>query len=234
MKLDKLLNQLGYISVRREAYTFLQRNKVLQNDALLTDPDITVIPTQLTINGEPLDPLQDELFILLHKPADYVCTHDQSERRVYDLLPPRYRLRQQQITSIGRLDKDTTGLIILTDNGPLTHRLTSPKHHVAKTYHVTLADPLKGDETVLFTSGTLMLRSEDKPLLPAQLEVLGTHTANLTLHEGRYHQVKRMFAATGNKVTALHRSHFGPLSLGDLAPGQWRWLTTDEIKLLQK
>jgi len=234
MKLDKLLNQLGYISVRREAYAFLQQNKILQNDVLLTDPNATVIPAQLTINDEPLDPLQDELFILLHKPMDYVCTHDQSERRVYDLLPPRFRLRQQQITSIGRLDKDTTGLIILTDNGPLTHRLTSPKHHVPKTYHVTLADPLKGDETALFASGTLMLRSEDKPLLPAQLEVLGTHTANLTLHEGRYHQVKRMFAATGNKVTALHRSHFGPLPLGDLAPGQWRLLTPDEIKLLQK
>jgi 16S rRNA pseudouridine516 synthase len=207
---------------------------VVQKDSPLTDPDLVINPAQLTINGEALDPLQNELFILMHKPADCVCTHDQSERRVFDLLPPRFRLRQQQVISVGRLDKDTTGLLILTDNGAISHRLTSPKHHVAKTYHVTLADPLKGDEAALFASGTLMLRSEDKPLLPAQLEVLGTHTANLTLHEGRYHQVKRMFAATGNKVTALHRSHFGPLTLGHLAPGEWRLLTHDEIISLKK
>lgn len=232
MKLDKLLNQLGYIATRREAYAFLQRNAVLENNSTLTDPDTTVNPAALTINGEPLDPLQDGLFILMHKPADYVCTHDQSEKRVYDLLPPRFRQRQQQLASVGRLDKDTTGLLLLTDNGAVNHRLTSPKHHVAKTYHVTLAGPLRGDEATLFASGTLMLRNEDKPLRPAVLEVLTPTTANLTIHEGRYHQVKRMFAATGNKVIALHRSHFGPLTLGDLQPGQYRLLTTEEIKQL--
>lgn len=232
LKLDKLLNQLGYIATRREAYGFLQRNTVLHNNDLLTDPDTAVDPARLTVNSEALDPLPGELVIMLHKPADHVCTHDQSECRVYDLLPLRFRQRQQQLTSVGRLDKDTTGLLLLTDNGPLNHRLTSPKHHVAKTYQVTLADALKGDEAALFASGTLMLRGEDKPLRPAQLEVISPTQANLTIHEGRYHQVKRMFAATGNKVLTLHRSHLGPLTLGDLTPGQWRVLTAEEIKIL--
>lgn len=127
------------------------------------------------------------------------------------------------MSSIGRLDKETSGLLLLTDDGALLHRVISPKHHVPKRYLATLERPLKGDEAASFASGTLLLEAEDKPVLPAKLEVLDDHRAYLTLTEGRYHQVRRMFAAVGNHVNALHRDRIGALDLPtDLEPGQYR------------
>ena len=131
---------------------------------------------------------------------------------------------------MGRLDKQTSGLLLLTDDGDLLHRIISPKRHVAKVYRATLARPLQGHEAALFASGDLLLEGEDKPLSPALLEPISETEARLTVTEGRYHQVRRMFAAVGNHVEALHRERVGALSLpDDLAPGQWRLMTPDEI-----
>jgi 16S rRNA pseudouridine516 synthase len=161
---------------------------------------------------------------MLHKPVGYTCSTKDPGRIVYDLLPPRYRLRSPLLSSVGRLDRDTSGLLLFTDDGALLHRISSPKSKLSKVYEATLANELRGDEAELFASGTLMLESEQTPLLPAELEVVDTRHARLTLHEGRYHQVRRMFAAVGNHVEALHRSRIGGLGLGDLVAGEWRML----------
>ncbi|PKM05246.1 MAG: 16S rRNA pseudouridine(516) synthase, partial [Gammaproteobacteria bacterium HGW-Gammaproteobacteria-7] len=149
-------------------------------------------------------------------------------RVVYDLLPPRFRLRKPLLSTVGRLDRDTSGLLLMTDDGQLLHRITSPRSRLAKVYRATLAEDLAGSEAALFASGTLQLESETTPLAPAGLEPIGPRLARVTLHEGRYHQVRRMFAAVGNHVHALHRESIGGLSLGDLDPGQWRILDSDD------
>ena len=137
-----------------------------------------------------------------------------------------------ELSALARLDRDTSGLLLFTDDGALLHRIISPKAELPKVYDATLAHPLRGDEAALFASGTLMLESEQKPLLPAELETLAPQRARLTLHEGRYHQVRRMFAAVGNHVEALHRSRIGGLGLGDLPEGQWRQLSAADLDTL--
>jgi 16S rRNA pseudouridine516 synthase len=136
------------------------------------------------------------------------------------------------LSSVGRLDRDTTGLLLFTDDGALLHRIIAPKAQVAKVYEATLAQDLRGDEGELFASGTMMLESEKDPLAPATLEVLGPRHIRLTVTEGRYHQVRRMFAAVGNNVETLQRNSVGGLELGDLPLGEWRLLSAAEITLL--
>jgi 16S rRNA pseudouridine516 synthase len=165
----------------------------------------------------------------MHKPTGYTCSRKDAGRLVYDLLPPRWRRRDPALSTVGRLDRDTSGLLLLTDDGALLHRIISPKANVAKVYEATLARDLKGDEGELFASGTLMLESETTPLAPAQLEVLAPRRARLTVTEGRYHQVRRMFAATGNHVEALERVAIGQLALDGLAAGEWRALDAAQI-----
>ncbi len=178
-------------------------------------------------DGEPIDPPHG-MALMLNKPAGFTCSHADQGRLVYELLPPRFQKRDPKLSSAGRLDAETTGLLLFTDDGKLLHKLISPKSSITKTYDAVLARPLEGHEGGLFASGTLVLRGEDKPCLPAELDVTGERTARLTLTEGKYHQVRRMFAAAGNHVEALHRSRFGVLELGDLAEGSWRLLTQAE------
>jgi 16S rRNA pseudouridine516 synthase len=227
-RLDQLLANLGYCS-RREARDFLRTHEVHGGDgARLTQPALKVDPASVRIDGEPLDH-PDGLLLLLHKPIGLVCSHDRSEGpSVYDLLPPRWQQRNPGITSVGRLDKDTSGLLLLTDQTALVHRLTSPRHHVEKRYHATVDHDLPPALGEVFAAGTLRLDGEESPCLPARYEALGPREAFLTLTEGRYHQVRRMFAAAaGATVLTLHRDRFGPLELGDLPSGQWRILALD-------
>lgn len=228
--LDKILRDLGYTDSRKAAARFIIDNDVRENGQAIEDAEQDADHACITINGEALDPLPG-FVIMMHKPTGYECTHAEGGPRVYDLLPPRFLRRDPKVVTVGRLDKDASGLLLLTDDGKLVQRLTSPRHHVEKTYEVTLASPLRGDEGQIFARGDLMLHGEDKPLLPARLEVTGANTARLTITEGRYHQVKRMFAATGNRVEALHRPVFGSLRLESLAAGEWRYLTDKEIPL---
>ncbi|WP_312525381.1 16S rRNA pseudouridine(516) synthase [Paracoccus sp. (in: a-proteobacteria)] len=190
------------------------------------------LPARLEIDGEPLDPLVG-MVLMLNKPLGMTCSHKEGGALVYDVLPARWTRRDPVISTIGRLDKQTSGLLLLTDDGELLHRVISPKRHVTKTYRAKLARPLNGTEAALFASGDLMLEGETKPLAPAELRVISPTEALLIVTEGRYHQVRRMFAAAGNHVEDLHRESLGGLSLpADLAPGQWRLLTRQEIDLI--
>lgn len=221
VRLDKLLSSLGYAS-RSEVKILLRDDRITVNGEPARKADLKVSHDEVRFDGESLDPPQG-MVILMHKPTGYVCSHDDGEGRlVYDLLPERWRRRDPKISTVGRLDKETSGLLLLTDDGALLHRLTSPRHHVAKIYEATLDRPLKGDEGDIFASGTLMLNGEKTPCLPAKLTIIDEKHVTLEIVEGRYHQVRRMFAAVGNHVTALHRVSFGSLTLGDLKAGEYR------------
>ena len=231
-RLDQLLANLGYCS-RREARAWLEAGRVTVQGEEVDDPGRKAAPADVRIDGEEPDH-PDGLLLLLHKPPGLVCSHRAAEGpRVYDLLPPRWQRRNPAVTSIGRLDRDTSGVLLLTDQTALVHRLTSPKHKIPKVYRATLhADvppAAAGAMAALFAAGTLLLPDESEPCLPAELSWRGPQTAELTLTEGRYHQVKRMFASQGCTVTALHRERFGRLDLGDLAPGRWRELPVDGL-----
>lgn len=187
------------------------------------------VTDQVELDGEPLQ-LIGPRYIMLHKPAGYVCANDDPEHPIVFTLLDEPLV--ERLHTVGRLDLDTTGLLLLTDDGQWSHRLSSPKHHVAKTYRVWTADPIPADAIAQFAAG-VMLRGEKEPTKPAQLELVATHEALLTIHEGRYHQVKRMFAAIGNKVERLHRERIGALQLpADLAEGEYRHLAAEEISLL--
>ncbi len=231
-RLDRLLANLGYGS-RREVTTMVARGQVILDGAVLKDAGARIgvtadLPDRMTVVGQPVDP-PAPLTILMHKPLDVVCSHREAGRSVYELLPHRWRAREPALSTIGRLDKDTSGLLLITDDGPFLHRVISPRSHVAKRYRATLDRPLTGAEAAIFAAGDLMLEGEKDPLEPAELEVLGPNLARLTITEGRYHQVRRMFAAVGNHVTALHRESIGGVTLpDDLAPGAWRILSSEE------
>jgi 16S rRNA pseudouridine516 synthase len=233
MRLDRLLASMGYGS-RREVDALAYAERITLDGAPLLDADLRIaltpdLPARVMLDGAPLDPLPG-MVVMLHKPVGVTCSHKESGALIYDLLPTRWKRRDPQLSSIGRLDKETSGLLLLTDDGALLHKIISPKHHVAKAYHVTLARPLNGDEVAIFAAGTLMLEREEKPLLPVEMEVLSPTSARVALHEGRYHQVRRMFAAVGNHVEALHRERIGSLALPpDLAAGDFRILAADDI-----
>jgi 16S rRNA pseudouridine516 synthase len=230
MKLVKTLANLGYGSRKQVAQLF-REGRITDAAGEVLYADDSVAHADVRVDGEPLDPPQP-LTLLLHKPLGVTCSTRDPGRVVYDLLPPRFRLRAPLLSTVGRLDRDTSGLLLLTDDGALLHRIVSPKSKLAKTYEATLAQDLRGDEAAVFASGTLLLESETTPLAPAKLEVVDARHARLVLTEGRYHQARRMFAAVGNHVEALHRSRVGGLTLGDLAPGQWRALDAHDLDTL--
>jgi len=232
-RLDRLLANMGYGS-RREVQALVRHGQVLLDGAPVADADMRLAATpdlseRMRVGGARLDP-PPGLALMLHKPLGVTCSHKEAGPLVYDLLPTRWRAREPAISTVGRLDKETSGLLLLTDDGALLHRIISPRRHVAKRYIATLARPLEGHEAARFASGELMLEGEDRPLAPAVLEPLSPTLARLTITEGRYHQVRRMFAAVGNHVAALHRDRVGGLALpDDLAPGGWRLLGDAEL-----
>ena len=226
MRLDRLLANLGYGSRREVGYMVagglvVLDGKRLKDSAqrLALDPDL---PSRMSVGAAPIDP-PPPLTLVLHKPLGVVCSHREPGRSIYELLPERWRRRDPVLSTIGRLDADTTGLLLITDDGALLHRVISPRNHVIKRYHATLARPLEGHEAAVFSAGELVLEGETQPLAPALLEPLSPTTAWLTITEGRYHQVRRMFAAVGNHVDALHRDRVGGLDLPrELGPGDYR------------
>jgi 16S rRNA pseudouridine516 synthase len=181
----------------------------------------------------------DKAYVLLHKPAGYECSHKPSAwPSVYALLPSPLRLRPnknaiQGVQAVGRLDQDTTGLLLMSDDGQFIHRLSSPKHHVPKLYQVTCKHAVDDKQIAKLLEG-VVLDDSPKPVRAAACVATGELTLDLTLTEGKYHQVKRMIAAVGNRVEVLHRASMGSLGLGDLASGEWRWLSSEEVALLLK
>ena len=230
MKLLRLVANLGYGS-RKEVTAMFRDGRICDVDGRVLSIDDVVEPARVRIDRAPLDPAPG-FTLMLHKPAGYTCSTQDAGALVYDLLPPRFRLRSPTLATVGRLDRDTTGLLLMTDDGALLHRIVSPRSHLQKAYEATLARDLRGDEGAIFASGTLLLESERTPLAPATLAVLGPRLAQLTITEGRYHQVRRMFAAVGNHVAELHRSRVGGLTLGALEIGQWRALDGADLAKL--
>ena len=235
-RVDRLLGSMGYGS-RTEMARLGKAGGIVLDGADLTDVSRRIavtpdLPSRMQIDGQPLDP-PPGLVLMLHKPLGMTCSHKEDGDLVYDVLPDRWRRRDPAISTIGRLDKQTTGLLLLTDDGDLLHRVISPKRHVAKVYRAALARPLAGTEADLFAAGGLILEGEDKPLALAALEVLSPTEARLTVTEGRYHMVRRMFAAVGNHVETLHRERVGGLALPDnLEPGDWRLLDSAGIEAI--
>jgi 16S rRNA pseudouridine516 synthase len=236
LRLDRLLANMGYGS-RREVQQLVHAGLVTLDGEMIEDADERIAVTRdlserMIVRGKPLDPPLG-LALMLHKPLGVTCSHKEAGPLVYSLLPERWRRREPAISTIGRLDKETSGLLLMTDDGNLLHRIISPRANIAKRYRVTLDRPLRGDEAEIFAAGTLMLEGEDKPLLPAVMEKLSETSATLTLTEGRYHQVRRMFAAIGNHVTVLHRDRIGDLVLtDDLKSGEYRLLTEADLALI--
>ena len=230
MKLVKLISNLGYGS-RKEIAQWFRQGLITDAAGEVLYADDQVAHADIRIDGEPLDP-PHPLTLLLHKPVGVTCSMKDPGRIVYDLLPARYRLRSPQLSTVGRLDRDTSGLLLLTDDGALLHRIVSPKSKLEKIYDASLTHDLRGDEAALFASGTLLLESEKTPLAPAGLEIVDSRHARLALVEGRYHQVRRMFAAVGNHVDALHRSRMGGLELDGLTPGAWRAVGGEDLQSL--
>ena len=245
MQLQDILYSQGF-GTRRICAGLIQQGHVLitadnalvQCDDALHDIDVHE-GWQFSVQGV-LWPYHAKAYVLLHKPAGYECSHKPSAwPSMYTLLPPALRQRPQKsavqgVQAVGRLDQDTTGMLVLTDDGPLIHRMSSPKHHVPKVYALCTEDVLNEAVVDKLMKG-VVLNDDPKPVKAAACVLKGTHQMQLTLTEGKYHQVKRMLAATGHKVVQLHRSQIGEMTLGDeLAPGQWRWLTAQELESLTR
>ncbi len=231
-RLDKLLSSLGY-GVRKDVRSWIREGIISVDGTRAVSAAQKVTPDQVQVEGKALDhPFG--LTVIYHKPEGAVCSRKDGGRLIFEDFPARWVDRKPTFSSIGRLDKDTTGLLLLSDDGQLNHCITSPKQHIPKTYHVTLAEPLRGDETTIFASGKLLLKEDDRPCLSAELQIHTENQVSLTLHEGRYHQVRRMFAAVGNHVTALCRTDIGTLNLAqtELAPGTYKTCTADALMTL--
>lgn len=226
MRLDKFLSQNTELT-RSQARQAIRRGRVTVSGHRVRDPGAAIAPeADVLWNGRPVAALGPRYY-MLHKPVGYVSvTEHDRHPTVLDLLDIEPR---RGLHAAGRLDLSASGLVLITDDGDWSHRLTSPRHHCPKTYRVGLAEPVTQAMVEALRVG-VVLRGETEQTRPADLEVITPTEVRLTLTEGRYHQVKRMFAAMGNRVTALHRERIGAIALdAELAPGQWRCLTPEEI-----
>lgn len=228
MRLDKLLTHLGVAS-RSGAREVLKAGRVRVNGEAVRDAAFQVeVDDKVLLDGKLLDTRLSR-YLLLHKPAGVLTAkEDNRQKTVMDLLPPEYT--SLGCMPVGRLDKDTTGLLILTTDGELAHRLIAPERHVDKVYIATVDGCLSDADVEKFAEGIPL---KDFTCLPAKLEILSPNVGRVTVREGKYHQIKRMFGAVGKPVTELHRQRFGPLPLEDgMHPGEYRELTDDEIAAL--
>ena len=236
MELQEILYSQGF-GPRRVCLGLVQHGLVTVQGRPAADPHEEFEPEGLefTVEGKPWA-FRAKAYLMLHKPAGYECSQRPSAwPSIYTLLPAPLRQRPVKggmpgVQAIGRLDQDTTGLLLLSDDGAFIHKMSSPRHHVAKVYQVTAADPVDARQVQRLLDG-VVLDDDPKPVRAAACEPTGSHSLALTLTEGKYHQVKRMLAAVGNRVVALHRSRIGRLELPPgLAAGQWRWLTTEDFR----
>lgn len=227
MKLVKLLANLGYGS-RKEVDRMIRSGVVTDSMGNTLGTKDFPGAENVRMNGEELDPAFP-LVIVMNKPDGFTCSTEDPGDTVYDLLPPRFSQRNPGLNCVGRLDKDTTGMLLMSDDGKFLHKVIHPKSNCLKVYHAILDRPLSGNEAELFGSGEFVLESDTSPLLPAGFEALGEKEALITLHEGRYHQVRRMFAAAGNHVLGLKRISIGGFKLPEeLEEGEWREVSEQE------
>ncbi len=225
-RLDHLLSRLGYCS-RSEVRQWLRQGRIRLIHSEKFSYGSKVDPRDVRVDGEALDS-PEALYLLYHKDLGTVCAHD-DPRSIYNDFPQRWRFRRPVLSSAGRLDRETSGLLLLSDDGQWLHRLSHSRNAIPRRYLVQIDTPLPESAETILASGTLRLEGEEKPCAPAQLERLDSTHIRLTLREGRYHEVRRIMVALGSQVLRLHREAFGPYELGDLPPGGWRLLSTTEI-----
>ena len=232
MRIDKLLSELG-ICTRREAAKIAKSGGILVNGTPEKDVSKHIDPEKSTLYflGREIS-YTKFTYVMLNKPEGYVsATDDKSLPYVTELLPEE--LRRRELFPVGRLDRDTVGLMILTNNGQLAHDLLSPKRHVEKVYRFTAAEPLKSGAEATFRDGVTLADGYECKSAILTLDE-GRTSGEIVLTEGKYHQIKRMIASTGNRVTSLERISFGSIELDrTLARGEWRYLTDEEIKILE-
>ena len=229
VRLDRLLSHAADLT-RAQAQRAIRTGRVAVEGVVTEDPGTKLAQgAAVTLDGQPVG-LRSSRYLMVHKPAGCVCAaSDGLHPTVLDLLPAADRAG---LHVVGRLDLDVTGLVLLTDDGDWSHRVTAPRRKCPKTYLADLAAPIGGDALARLGGG-VRLRGEERDTAPAEVERLGPARVRITVTEGRYHQVKRMFAAVGNRVVALRRERIGCIALDPaLAPGQWRELTADEVAAL--
>lgn len=231
MQLERLLQKHGF-GTRKGCRGLIRDERVAVNGTICDDPFADIPTADLVFSVDGVDwPYAEFASLMLNKPAGYECSRKpQHHPSVLELLPRP--LRERDVQPIGRLDEDTTGLLLITDDGQLNHQLSSAKRKVPKIYLATTKHPLDQAQIDQLLTGVL-LNDEPEPIAAAGAEIVGDHLLRLTVTEGKYHQVKRMVAAVGNRVEALHREAVGQLSLpDDLPPGEWRWLTPADLEKL--
>ena len=230
-RLDKVIsNQTGYS--RKDIKELIRKKRVTVNNEIAAKPELKVDPAmdRISVDGQEIS-IQKFVYLMLNKPKGYIsATEDRSQQTVLDLVPEEYLHRN--LFPAGRLDKDTTGLMLITDDGDFAHNILAPKKHVSKTYNVTIDIPMTEEMVTGFRDGVKLNDGECKA---AGLTITGEHTGIVVLTEGRYHQIKRMFGCYGAKVTELERIAMGNLQLpADLEPGQTREFTEEELKLIRE
>ena len=233
MKLYHALQSQGF-GTRKNCVARVRAGEVAVNGVVCDNPEAQVDPAQLELTLDGVTwPYREKVYVLMHKPAGYECSHHPSHHSsVFALLPAP--LVQRGVQCVGRLDQDSTGLLLFSDDGQFIHRMTSPKKNVAKVYRAVCADPVSDAMLEALRSG-VQLNDEPAPIAALACERLDETSLRLTLSEGKYHQVKRMIGATGNRVEALHREAIGHFVLPEsLSPAGWRWLENDDLKQLEQ
>ena len=231
MLLEKILQSQGFGS-RKYCQQLIKNGSVQIEGQVCENPKQNINTDQLCFQvfGEEYQ-YREHLYIVLNKPKGYECSHQATHHKsVFSLLPEI--LIHRGIQCVGRLDQDTTGLLLLTDDGQYLQALTNPRKHVPKVYHVTTADPISAEQLIALEQG-VELRNEKGIYAATNLQLFSTHQLAMTIHQGVYHQVKRMLAAVGNKVELLHRQQIGLLELPELPEGKWIYLTSSQKKLSQ-
>lgn len=233
-RLDKILQSQGF-GGRKQCQQLIHSGQVQINGAPCRDERMMFNPLDLSFQIAGQDWLyREKLYIALNKPTGFECSHQPIKHRaVFSLLPAP--LLHRGVQSVGRLDQDTTGLLLLTDDGQFLHALTHPRQHVPKRYHIHTAEPIQPAQLIQLQAG-VMLHGETQPVAADDCELLDTHRLIMTIHQGKYHQVKRMLAAVGNHVAGLQREQIGGLCLTDLglAQGEWCYLTAEQIEQAQQ
>ncbi|NOT66604.1 MAG: pseudouridine synthase [Methylotenera sp.] len=231
LNIERIISNQGF-GTRKQCRLMIVNDEITVNGVVCNDPDATFELENLhyTVKGEPWE-YREKSYLMLHKPSDYECSHKtQHHPTIYSLLP--HPLVVRDVQCIGRLDEDTTGLILISDDGQFIHRMSSPKHRVPKIYEVTCKHPMSDEQIAHILKGVQLI-DEDAPIAALACTRISENVIQMTLAEGKYHQVKRMVAAISNRVEALKRIQIGELKLpDDLAVGKWRWLAKDDMAKL--
>ena len=229
IKIGKFLSSKGYGS-RKEIKEAIKNKMISEDNVIIENFNSLVNPRKVLVKGEKVE-FYDKINIVINKPKGYVCTRS-GINSIFQLLPKIWLNRKPKVNTAGRLDKDTSGMLIITDDGNFLHKIISPKYKLSKVYKVKVEKKISINVKQIFESGGLIIKNEKKPCKPVLFNQIDSFNVILTMHEGKYHQIKKMFSMCDNKVVELSRIQLGSLSIENLKLGTWRELTEKERKLL--